>query len=123
MPAATARPRNGPSANALDPDASATRPAHSEKPKAAAGAIASPGCVAKRAPASQEATARTVIAPVITVRWAASFSIAIRRRPKGAAATRSRLPRLASAARVPESATIGHRLATETKTGPHFHIT
>jgi hypothetical protein len=51
----------------------------------------------------------------IPTRWPDSFSSARRRRDIGAAATNSRLPRRASAARVPESARIDQRLATTGK--------
>ena len=60
------------------------------------------------------------MAAVITVRCAASFSSAIRRLPKGAAATNSRLPRRASPASVPDRARIDHRAAMSGKNGPYF---
>src|SRR5262249_59140957 len=100
-----------------------TRPAHSAMPDAAAGGLAPPGRLPTAAPASQEAKARTAIAPNMTVRWAASFSTARRRLLNGEAATRSRLPLRASAASVPESARIDQREAAKRKTGPYFHIT
>jgi len=61
------------------------------------------------------------MAPAIPVRWAASFSMAMRRLPKGAAATMSRLPRRASEASVPDRATIDHSPAMSPKNGPYFH--
>ena len=47
----------------------------------------------------------------MTVRWAASFSSAMRRVPSGVTATSSRLPRRASEARVEDRARMDHRLA------------
>ena len=56
------------------------------------------------------------------VRWAASFSIAIRRLPCGPVAMRSRLPRLASPARVPDSASTDHRVVISTIVRPYFQV-
>ena len=74
-------------------------------------------------PPTQVTTARKATASAIPVTWAASFSIAIRRLPNGAAATMSRLPRLASAASVPESATMDQTAAITPKNGPYFQET
>ena len=51
------------------------------------------------------------------VRWPPSFSRAIRHRDRPDAATNSRLPRRASAARVPDRARIVHRLSSEREEG------
>ncbi len=67
-------------------------------------------------------TARNVIESAIAVTCAASFSIAIRRFPYGAAATRSRLPRRASPASVEESARIDHIEAMNAKNGPYLYV-
>ena len=56
----------------------------------------------------------------MTVRWAASFSSAIRRSPSGVTATSSRLPRRASVARVDDRARIDHRLAIRPSEAPVF---
>jgi hypothetical protein len=69
-------------------------------------------------------TSARKISPVAiarTVMWAASFSRAIRRRVIGAAATNSRLPRRASAAKVPDRARIDHRLAISGKNVPYLY--
>ena len=120
IPAAPARPMNGASTQATLPDASAISPTHSAYPIAADGEIASPGSVPKAVPASHAASARTAIAAVRTVTCAASFSSATRRRPNGAEATNSRLPRRASLASVPESARIDQIAAMNTMYGPYF---
>ena len=67
-------------------------------------------------------TARKAIASQSIVRWAASFSSAMRRLPKGAAATKSRLPRAASPARVPDSARIDQSPAPRAKRAPYFQV-
>ncbi len=54
------------------------------------------------------------------VRWAASFSTAIRRMPSGVVATNSRLPRRASAASVPDSASTDHSAAIRPSEAPVF---
>ena len=69
------------------------RPTHRAKSTAAAGEMASSGKDAKAAPATHAEIARMTTTSAMTVRWAASFSSATRRLPKGATATKSRLPR------------------------------
>ncbi len=56
------------------------------------------------------------------VRCAESFSRAIRRLPKGTAATRSRLPRRASPASVPDRARIDHSAVPRANTAPYFQL-
>ena len=96
-------------------------PTQTAKPTAPWIGIASPGSVPNAALPTQVTMARNTIAPNMPVRCAASFSIAIRRLPKGAAATMSRLPRCASEASVPDSAVIDHSPAISPKNGPYFH--
>ena len=59
----------------------------------------------------------------VIVTCAASFSSATLRFPRGAAATKSRLPRLASPASVEESARIDQSPAPRAKNGPYFQLT
>ncbi len=66
--------------------------------------------------------ATKAIASQSMVRWAASFSSAIRRFPKGEAATKSRLPRAASPARVPDSARIDQSAVLRAKVAPYFQV-
>ena len=61
-------------------------------------------------------------APQTTVRWAASFSIAIRRLPNGETATKSRLPRLASPASVPVRAMIDHSAVPSANMAPYLNV-
>ncbi len=70
--------------------------------------------------ATRVATTRKTIESATAVTWAASFSSAIRRLPNGAAATKSRLPRRASPARVEERARIDQRPARNAKNGPYL---
>ncbi len=83
---------------------------------------ASPGSCPKSVVPSQVARARMRTTPAIAVRCAASFSSATRRLPKGVAATRSRLPRRASVASVPESARIDHIPVRMGKKKPYLNI-
>src|ERR1035437_890928 len=63
---------------------------------------------------------RNAHATTMPVMCAASFSIAIRRLPNGAAATMSMLPRPASDARVPDRATMDQSPVIRAKNGPYF---
>jgi hypothetical protein len=67
--------------------------------------------------------ARTTIASQSRVRWAASFSRAMRRLPNGAAATKSRLPRRASPARVPDRAMIDQIAVPRAKIALYLKVT
>ena len=67
---------------------------------------------------AQRAVTRTTIA--IPVRWAATFSTAIRRMPSGVVATNSRLPRRASDASVPDIANTDHRATISAIDAPDF---
>ena len=87
---------------------------------AASGGISSPGSVANADPATHAQSAITITTMAIPVRWANSFSMAIRRRPSGVTATNSRLPRRASAARVPDRARTDHRAAMRPSEAPVF---
>ena len=83
------------------------KPTHRAKPTDDRSGIGSPSAALPNAfELIVVATARIAIASPSIVRWAASFSRAIRRLPNGAAATRSRLPRRASPASVDDSARI-----------------
>ena len=53
---------------------------------------------------------------------AASFSRATRRLPNGLAATKSRLPRCASPASVPDRARIDQSPTSRAKNGPYFQV-
>ena len=66
------------------------------------------------------ATAMISIASHSRVRCAASFSSAMRRLPNGAAATKSRLPRRASPASVPDRARIDHTAVPRAKIVPYL---
>ena len=68
------------------------------------------------------ATARIAMARPSIVRWAASFSSAIRRLPNGVVAMKSRLPRRASPARVPERAKIDHNAVPSAKIAPYLNV-
>ena len=120
MPAAAPRPTSGASANATEPEASATRPTQAAYPIAADHGISSPGSVAKAAPASHAQTAVTATMRPRTVRFAASFSRAMRRIPSGVTATSSRLPRRASEASVPDNARMDQRLTNRPSEAPVF---
>ena len=121
IPAAAPRPTNGARANATAPEASATRPTHRANPMAFTGGISSPGSVPKRAPAIQAVTATMTITMSIPVRCANSFSIAIRRSPRGVTATSSMLPRRDSAASVDDRARIDQMAATRPSDAAVFH--
>ena len=122
-PAAPERPRSGARANARPPKNRAMKPTHRAKPTDESGGIGSPSAAS---PNSFEltvvATARIAIASPSIVRWAASFSSAIRRLPNGAAATKSRLPRRASPARVEDRARIDHSAVPRAKMAPYFQV-
>ena len=121
--AAAARPRNWARANASPPKARAISQTHSAKPIAAAGGISSPGSLAKTVPPSQAAKAMTAATTVSRATWAATFSKAMRRRLRGEAATRSRLPRRASPASVSDRDRTDQKAAISSRTGPYFHCT
>ena len=100
-PAALPRPTIGARANATLPETRPMRPTHRANPTAPASGISSPSSgMPKTDEATRVATTRNTIESATAVTWAASFSSAIRRLPNGAAATKSRLPRRASPARV-----------------------
>ena len=83
--------------------------------------ISSPGSTAYAAPAiaiAMNVTAKVIARPV---RWPESFSSAIARRERGVAAMNSRLPRLASAARVADRARIDQTLSTTGKKVPYLY--
>jgi hypothetical protein len=65
----------------------------------------------------------TTATTVSRATWAATFSAAMRRRLRGEAATRSRLPRRASPASEPDRARIDQKAAISSRTGPYFHCT
>ena len=97
------------------------KPTHRAKPSADKGAIWSPRAASPNAfELTVVATARITIANPSMVRCAASFSRAIRRLPNGAAATKSRLPRLASPASVEERARIDQSAVPRAKMAPYF---
>jgi hypothetical protein len=121
--AAAARPRNWARKKASPPKARAISQVHRARPTAARTGIWSPGSLAKAAPATQAARAMAAATTVSRATWAATFSAAMRRRPRGEAATRSRLPRRASPARVPDRARIDQKAAISSSTGPYFHCT
>ncbi len=99
------------------------KPTHRAKPTEDVSGIGSPRAAS---PNSVElavvTTARIAMASQSIVRWAASFSSAIRRLPNGAAATKSRLPRRASPARVEERARIDQSAVPRAKTAPYFQL-
>ncbi len=68
-------------------------------------------------------TATNSTASHIRTRWAASFSIAIRRLPNGDVATMSRLPRAASPASVPDRARIDQNAVPRLNMAPYFQVT
>ena len=122
-PAEPERPRIGARTNARPPKKSAMKPIHRAKPTAESGAMVSPRAGSpKSLELATQATASTAIAIPSIVRWAVTFSIAIRRLPNGADATMSRLPRLASPARVPDRAMIDHRVVPMAKIAPYFQV-
>src|ERR1035437_3315033 len=122
-PPARARPRSGARASARPPKHMAIRPAQRAKPMELPSEIWSPSA---ELPNTFELTkvmiATKAIASQSTVRWAASFSSAIRRFPNGEAATRSRLPRAASPASVPDSARIDQRAVPRANMAPYFQL-
>ena len=92
----------------MDPAASPVRPSQIAYPIAAPGEIASPGRRANAWPVNHAATATTATTTVMAVAWAVSFCVAMRRLETGVTATKSRLPRRASATSVTDSARIDH---------------
>ena len=120
-PAEPARPRIGARTQAIPPKKRAMNPIHSAKPVADSAEIWSPSAASPKVLAlTVVMTATMTRASASMVRWAASFSIAIRRLPYGAAATRSRLPLAASPASVPDRARIDQRAPTWAKSAPYF---
>ena len=123
-PAEPARPRSGARAKARPPKNIAVRPIQAAKPAAESSGIASPSAASpKRFELSVVMSARTTIASQSRVRWAASFSRAMRRFPNGAAATKSRLPRRASPASVPDRAMIDQMAVPSTKIALYLNVT
>ena len=120
IPTAAPRPTTWASAKARPPDASATTPIHRANPIAAWGVIASPGRVANADPATHAEMAVTRTTMAMPVRWAVTFSTAIRRIPSGVVATNSRLPRRASEARVPAIANTDHSATMSAIDAPDF---
>ena len=85
--------------------------------------ISSPGSFPFTAPA-MAVEAKTASAAITMTRICPdSFSTAIRRRLSWVEATNSRLPRLASEARVDDRARIDHRLRTIGKNVPYLYWT
>jgi hypothetical protein len=122
-PAAPERPRTGPNANASPPKNRAIAPTHRAKPSADSGGIWSPRAASPKAfELTVVATLRITRAMASIVRWAASFSSAIRRLPNGVTATKSRLPRLASLASVEDRARIDHNAVPRAKIAPYFQL-
>ena len=90
---------------------------------AESGGIGSPRAASpKREELTVVARARMAIARPSIVTWAASFSSAIRRLPKGDTATKSRLPRRASPASVEDSARIDHSAVPSAKIAPYLNV-
>ncbi len=98
-------------------------PTHSAKPSAESGGIWSPSAASPKAfELIVVARVRITSAIASIVRCAASFSSATRRLPNGVTATKSRLPRLASPARVDDRARIDHRAVPSAKMAPYFQL-
>ena len=122
-PAAPPRPRIGARARARPPKHRAVKPIRRTKPTASTGEIWSPRLASPNAvELTTSITAVKASARPTIVRWAASFSSAMRRLPKGAAATKSRLPRAASPASVPDRARIDHRAVPRMNSDPYFQV-
>ena len=118
-----ARPRSGARASASPPKHMAMKPAQRAKPIAPLNGIVSPSAALPNAfELTKTMIATMAIASQSIVRWAASFSSAIRRFPKGAAATKSRLPRAASPARVPDRARIDQSAVPRPNRAPYFQV-
>ncbi len=100
---------------------SAKSPSQIAYPKAESTLISSPGSVANELPANAIEMKATRIASPSMRTWPDSFSSATRRRDRPVAATNSRLPRCASPASVPDSATIDQRLTTSGKKTPYLY--
>ena len=113
-----ARPRSGARANASPPKHIAMNPHNRANPIAPTGGIWSPSAASPKAfELTKIMIATKAIASHSIVRWAATFSRAIRRLPKGPAATKSRLPRRVSPASVPDSARIDQSAVPSVKIG------
>ncbi len=124
IPADPARPSNGERASARPPKRTARKPTQRAKPAEDSSEIESPSEASpKTFELNVSMTVRTSIASASSVRCAPTFSSAMRRLPNGAAATKSRLPRRASPARVPERAKTDHRAVPSAKIAPYLKVT
>ena len=123
-PAAPARPRTGARAKARPPKKRAMKPTQSAKPKADSGGIWSPSAAS---PNSVRADAWWRRRGSASPGRASSGARPASRARSGACrtastATKSRLPRPASPASVPDSARIDHSAVPRAKTAPYFQL-
>ncbi len=123
MAADPARPRSGARANARPPKHIARKPAQRVNEIAPPSGMSSPSAASPKAfELTKIMIATKAIASHSIVRCPASFSRAIRRLPKGPAATKSRLPLRTSPASVPDRARIDQRAVPRPNRAPYFQL-